>query len=149
VPKQGTSPCAARPREQANDELLARFRSFRCIQTKNRDFDEEEDEEEDWHPPLHHAALGGHIDVVKCLVQDWHFPVDQEGEYSQETALGIACQRDDVELCRVLLTELQADPDCGSSPSQYPMNLPIWLASSRNNTEIASILIDHCASMFS
>lgn len=60
--------------------------------------------------PLHAAAQLDRTNGVQCLIRDFSFPVNQRDWYG-ETALGIASKKANVELCRVVLSDLKADPD--------------------------------------
>ena len=58
---------------------------------------------------MHAAALGGHLEIIKCLVPKFRDRVHERGEYSF-TALHYAAQEGHCEVVRYLIEELKMDP---------------------------------------
>lgn len=96
--------------------------------------------------PLHMAVYHGHTSIVKLLVQEFGFPVNQI-DYV-ETPLGVACHEGHVEICRVLLEELGANPNLGGAvhgECDDGAICPLWAAACNGSTEIVKLLIQHGA----
>ncbi|XP_018323307.1 ankyrin repeat and death domain-containing protein 1A-like isoform X4 [Agrilus planipennis] len=84
---------------------------------------------------LHHAAVGGHLEVVKKLL-DVGATVDKRNK-DQRTPLHVACEKGHVEVAKLVLAH-EANLEARDAEG----NTPLHLAAQQQQTEIVQLLLD-------
>jgi len=91
-----------------------------------------------FYAPIHVAAMNGHVDIVKYLVQEKHQNVNSQEDIYGFTPLHLAAQYGQVEMVNVLIDELGANKNLACKTERM---LPIHTAIFNNNLEVLKALV--------
>ena len=90
--------------------------------------------------PLHHAAMKGHMDIVKFLTVKKHYSCDPLCRDANNcTALHLAVENGHLEVVKFFIEELKCPPDIPGLLNMTPLQMAIRM----NRSDIAQYLQKH------